>query len=113
MTAPPVIDVYAEAQEEECDADIGDIAEDEPVVPDATYARLEQMQIQRQLVEVVARLPASERRVVFTHYFQLHTFEEIALDMGLTKGRVSQLHHAALRRMREWGSAKGLPPPAA
>jgi RNA polymerase sigma factor FliA len=111
MAAPTVIANLADAREEEGDADVGEIAEDEPVVPDATYARLEQMQNQRLLSEVVARLPASERRVVFTHYFQLHTFEQIALDMGLTKGRVSQLHHAALRRMREWGSTKELPQP--
>jgi len=111
MAAPTVTAHLAEAREEEGDADIGEITEDEPVVPDPTYARLEQMQTQRQLAEVVARLPASERRVVFTHYFQLHTFEQIAVDMGLTKGRVSQLHHAALRRMREWGNAKELPQP--
>ncbi len=71
--------------------------------------RLERIQAQHQLVNVVERLPAPERRVVFTHYFQLHTFEEIATEMGLTKGRVSQLHHMALRRMREWGCAKDLP----
>ncbi|WP_409034164.1 sigma-70 family RNA polymerase sigma factor [Roseateles saccharophilus] len=80
-----------------------------PTVPDETYVGLERKQALRQIVNVVERLPAPERRVVFTHYFQLHTFEEIAFDMGLTKGRVSQLHHAALRRIREWGSAKDLP----
>jgi RNA polymerase sigma factor (sigma-70 family) len=109
MALPPTL---AEAQEEEGDANIDGITGHEPLIADTTCARLEQMQTQRQLVEVVARLPASERRIVFTHYFQRHTFEEIALDMGLTKGRVSHLHHAALRRMREWGSAKDLPPPA-
>lgn len=83
----------------------------ELAAPDTPYSRLEQRQTQRQLIGVVERLPAPERRVVLTHYFQLHTFEEVALDMGLTNGRVSQLHHAALRRMREWGSAKELPQP--
>ncbi|WP_057299456.1 sigma factor-like helix-turn-helix DNA-binding protein [Pelomonas sp. Root1217] len=108
MTTPPVRSIIAESDEEEAG---DDIAGEEPAAPDATYAHREQMQIQSQLVHFVERLPASERRVVFTHYFQLHTFEEIALDMDLTKGRVSQLHHAALRRMREWGSSKDLPQP--
>ena len=95
--------VLAEFQE---DDDVDEIAE--PIVPDETYVALERIQAQRQLINVVERLPAPERRIVFTHYFQLHTFEEIACDMGLTKGRVSQLYHAALRRIREWASAKGL-----
>jgi len=96
--------VLAEFQEDDDGDEIG-----EPIVPDETYVALERVQAQRQLVNVVERLPAPERRVVFTHYFQLHTFEEIASDLGLTKGRVSQLHHAALRRIREWASAEGLP----
>ena len=87
-------------------------AADEPAAPDDTCARLEQSQTRRQLTGVVRRLPESERRIVFAHYFHLQTIEAIAFDMGLTKGRVSQLHHAALRRMREWGEVKELPRPA-
>lgn len=108
MTMRPDRSTVSESDEEEAR---DDLAVEEPAAPDATYARLEQEQTQSQLVHFVERLPASERRIVFTHYFQRHTFEEIARDMGLTKGRVSQLHHSALKRMREWGSAKDLPQP--
>jgi len=105
MSTPPDL---AESDEDE---EIDEGEEDQPTASDATYARLEQAQVQRQLVEVVRRLPPSERRIVLGHYFQLQPFEEIALELGLTKGRVSQLHHSALRRIREWGSAKDLPQP--
>ncbi|PTT87306.1 hypothetical protein DBR42_11910, partial [Pelomonas sp. HMWF004] len=33
--------------------------------------------------------------------FQQQPLDEIAVGMGLTKGRISQIHHAALKRLRE------------
>ncbi|MBW8743393.1 MAG: hypothetical protein JF628_03435 [Sphingomonas sp.] len=54
-----------------------------------------------QLTELSEQLPEAERRVIFRHYFQQQPFDDIAAGMGLTKGRISQLHHAALRRLRE------------
>ncbi|WP_457356464.1 sigma factor-like helix-turn-helix DNA-binding protein [Roseateles sp. P5_D6] len=47
------------------------------------------------------RLPESERRVIVRHYFQQLPFDEIARGLGLTKGRISKLHHAGLRRLRD------------
>lgn len=104
---PPQAEAFisgAEGDEDAC-------AAEEPATPDTTYSRLERLQTQHQLVGVVQRLPSSERRIVLGHYFQLQPFEEIAHDMGLTKGRVSQLHHAALARIREWGCMNELPQP--
>lgn len=81
----------------------------EPAGPDNAYARTELMQLRRRLAELVEQLPEAERRVVFRHYFQQLPFEEIALGMKLSKGRISQIHHAALRRLRgRWRELKGL-----
>jgi len=81
--------------------DSGLVADDEPAEPDNAYARLELSQLRRQLADLSGQLPEAERRVIFRHYFQQQPFDEIAVGMGLTKGRISQIHHAALKRLRE------------
>jgi len=73
---------------------------DEPAEPDNAYARTELAQLRRQLADLTAQLPEAERRVIFRHYFQQQPFDEIAAGMALTKGRISQIHHAALKRLR-------------
>jgi RNA polymerase sigma factor for flagellar operon FliA len=69
--------------------------------PDNAYARAELAQLRRRLAELTERLPEAEQRVIFRHYFQQQPFEEIASGLNLTKGRISQIHHAALRRLRQ------------
>ena len=82
---------------------------EEPAEPDNAYARTELAQLRRRLAELTQQLPEAEGRVVFRHYFQQQAFDEIAAGMGLTKGRISQLHHAALKRLRErWRELKFL-----
>jgi RNA polymerase sigma factor FliA len=39
--------------------------------------------------------------VIHGHYLQEQPFDEIAVLMGVSKGRVSQLHRQALVRLRE------------
>lgn len=59
----------------------------------------------RQLREAIERLvhalPVQARRVVRYHYFQNIGFTEIAELMGLTKGRISQIHRQALLLLKE------------
>lgn len=81
--------------------DSGLASTDEPAEPDNAYARVELVQLRRQLADLTHQLPDAERRVVFRHYFQQQPFDEIAAGTGLTKGRISQIHHAALKRLRE------------
>lgn len=73
----------------------------EPSEPDNAYARVELAQLRRQIAELVEQLPEMERRVIFRHYFQQQPFEDIARGLELTKGRISQIHHVALRRLQE------------
>lgn len=65
------------------------------------YRGREMRDLARALETVVATLPPVEQAVIRQHYFQHVRFDEIAAKMALTKGRVSQIHHRALRRMRE------------
>lgn len=74
---------------------------DEPAEPDNAYARLELVQLRARLAELVEQLPAAERLVIVRHYFQQQPFDEIARGKGLSKGRISQIHHSALRHLRE------------
>ncbi len=64
------------------------------------YERVEMDQLRRRVLELVEQLPDAERRVVRHHYLQQIPFEEVARSSGLTKGRISQIHRAALERLR-------------
>ena len=72
----------------------------EPSTGNTPYERLELAQLRQLLSTLVDQLPAQERMVVRRHYYQHVQFDEIARTAQLTKGRVSQVHHAALRRLR-------------
>jgi RNA polymerase sigma factor FliA len=80
--------------------DSGLNADGEPSMPDNAYSRLEMVQLKQQLAELVQCLPDQEKTVIYRHYFQQVRFDEIAGTAGLTKGRISQIHQAALMRLR-------------
>jgi RNA polymerase sigma factor FliA len=65
------------------------------------YRSVELRQLRQRIVDIVKALPAQERKVVQGHYFQEKAFEDIARELQLTKGRVSQIHHKALARLKE------------
>jgi RNA polymerase sigma factor for flagellar operon FliA len=79
--------------------------EGDPVDPGPTpYGRLEIAQLRARLATLVSRLPPAEERVIRHHYYQHQPFDEIARAGGLTKGRIAQIHHAALARLRRWSA---------
>lgn len=65
------------------------------------YRSVELRELRERLLELVQSLPPPERRVIHAHYLQEQRFESIARSMGLSKGRISQLHHSALQHLRE------------
>ena len=65
------------------------------------YRGREMQDLARALESIVATLSEKEQTVIRCHYFQHIRFDEIAVKMSLTKGRISQIHHRSLRRMRE------------
>jgi RNA polymerase sigma factor for flagellar operon FliA len=65
------------------------------------YRSVELDQLRRRIVELVHSLPAQERKVIQAHYFQEQAFEQIADDLRLTRGRISQVHRKALTHLQE------------
>jgi RNA polymerase sigma factor for flagellar operon FliA len=71
------------------------------------YRNVELRELRDRIVALVQSLPPQERRVVHEHYFQEVAFQDIAESMRLTKGRISQIHHRALGRLREYLAQPG------
>lgn len=70
--------------------------------PEAVYVQQTELQRLQGLVrEAVDQLSAQEQVVVRRHYLQEHPFEQVATHLGLSKGRISQIHKAALQKLRD------------
>jgi RNA polymerase sigma factor for flagellar operon FliA len=63
-------------------------------------------QLKRNIVAAIERLPPREKLIVQYHYFHHMAFVELAAQLGVSKGRVSQLHRRALERLRETVSGR-------
>lgn len=70
------------------------------------YAQAEMSQLRVRVREFVEQLPPRERQVLKAHYYDQLEFQDIAATLGVTKGRVSQLHSRAVARVRERLSAR-------
>jgi RNA polymerase sigma factor for flagellar operon FliA len=70
-------------------------------VPANPYAATELAELRRLVRGAVEHLPEREREVVRRHYFSHRDFSLIAQELGVSKGRVSQLHAQALGHVRE------------
>lgn len=55
---------------------------------------------QRLLAAMTDNLTDNERAVLEWHYFEHESFDVAADQLGLSKGRISQLHRSALRKLR-------------
>ena len=77
---------------------LGDTA---PAYRQEFYDSTRERQLRETLARLVQALPEQERRVVRYHYFQNIGFTEIAELLGLTKGRISQIHRQALLLLKE------------
>lgn len=55
----------------------------------------------RSVTAEISNLPAQEHKVIRYHYLEGLSFEHIATALGVSKGRISQIHRAALRSLRE------------
>lgn len=71
-----------------------------PFQQDHAYQSLAWSQTRSRMHAAVAGLPIRERKIVQHHYFHGLTFEQIGDILNLSKGRVSQLHRAALIQLR-------------
>jgi RNA polymerase sigma factor for flagellar operon FliA len=65
------------------------------------YSGAELKQLQATVRAIVEILPDREKEVIKYHYFHCLGVEEIGDILGLSKGRISQIHHQALRNLRD------------
>lgn len=70
------------------------------------YESLAWVETTRQVALAIAGLPDQDQTVVRLHYLEGLEFARIADTLGLTRGRISQIHAGALQRLR-----RRLPPP--
>jgi RNA polymerase sigma factor FliA len=68
---------------------------------DDVYSGQELKQLRATIQAIVDLLPEREKDVIKYHYFHALGVEEIGGILGLSKGRISQIHHQALRNLRE------------
>ncbi|WP_279237487.1 sigma-70 family RNA polymerase sigma factor [Dyella sedimenti] len=73
----------------------------DPSAQSDVYSTAERAQAEADLSRSVEALPDRERLVLTLHYYHHVPFVHIAEQLGVTKGRVSQLHKRALDRLRE------------
>ena len=67
----------------------------------SAYESLAWHEMRQKLREQIASLPEREHYVISQHYRNGVSFQQIAAILGVSKGRVSQIHRAALLRLRE------------
>ncbi len=73
---------------------------EEPKVVQAGYERIEFLQLCDVVRRLVDLLPEQQKKVVKYHYHYFHNFDEIGGLLGVSKGRVSQIHKQALLELR-------------
>ena len=81
--------------------DTGMVMEPDRVDGRGHYEAVELRQMQRRLHALVDRLPDKEQYVLRHHYMQDVPFQDIASRLGVTKGRVSQIHRSAIDSLRK------------
>jgi RNA polymerase sigma factor for flagellar operon FliA len=65
------------------------------------YDSLAWRQVQSRLAQEIERLPGPQGIVIRQHYLNGLAFAQVAELLGVSRSRVSQLHHAALTRLRK------------
>ena len=65
------------------------------------YRSADDYVLNAKLFEIALDLPQPEREVIYYHYFLDSKFIEIAELLGLSRSRVSQVHAAALAKVRD------------
>lgn len=74
---------------------------DERAIAENHYTGLELRQMRDKVRALVDSLPQREKMVIKYHYLNHVPFNTIAESMGVTRGRVSQIHRRALELLRE------------
>lgn len=81
--------------------DTGMMASESSALPDGCYESLAFKDEQQRVRGLIGQLTPREQSVIRLHYLQGLAFTDVAQALGITKGRVSQLHEQALTRLRK------------
>lgn len=85
------------------------VCDTESAYSDNAYERVLVRQIRERIMARLAQLPQREFTVIRYHYLQQLPFDEIGRILGVTKGRVSQIHRNGLALLRQTlGDSDGL-----
>ncbi len=57
-------------------------------------------ELRQRLIDAIEELPEKERMVLTLYYYEELTMKEIGLTLGVVESRVSQIHSAAVVRLR-------------
>ena len=68
--------------------------------PATPYQICKLSELKHSIAQYIERLPEKEKSIIKWHYFEWMTFQEISDLLGVTKGRISQLHHKGLKRLK-------------
>ena len=79
----------------------GMLQDPDRALPDGCYEAVAFKHEQRRLHELLPQLTPREQSVIRLHYLQGLAYDDIAKSLGITKGRISQLHEQALVRLRK------------
>lgn len=71
---------------------------------------LSRKQTRRTLYKALSTLPARDQLILQLHYFKGMKMREIGGFLGISEGRVSQIHHRALARVRPYMQNTAPPP---
>jgi len=64
-------------------------------------------QLKAEVVTAIESLSENEKKIINSHYLEFKSFNAVAVELGITKGRVSQLHKRAIGKLRELLQANG------
>jgi RNA polymerase sigma factor FliA len=92
--------------EQEIDDEKGESLEQRPATAELDpFSICLRGEVKELLQEAIGELPERERQVLAPYYYEELTMKEVGMVLGVGEARVSQLHSAALGRLR--GSLKG------
>jgi RNA polymerase sigma factor FliA len=75
--------------------------EDFPSKEEDSFQILSRKETKRDLAKVVNELPQSEKTVISLMYYGEQSMTEVGEKMGLTTGRISQIHKGTLSKLRK------------
>lgn len=73
-----------------------------------TLERIEKEELVEIIEQILEQATQNEQLVIQLYYFEELNFKEISEVMEITESRVSQLHKAVIRKIRQYLEQRGL-----